>query len=237
MIWYFICDGDVQYKQHDDGRIAPLTADKDDKVNKIIELHKEHPELNLVIHAGDLLDKGNDTKSFEKFKSEYVHTIEKDDLKLLMCAGNHDTYVSFPYLCKPVFKYLKKKYDTTFAPFCWKYSGCYKRIHNGINFISMGVYPKNLRWLKNNLPSKEEPVIIFYHYNTADNPFSDWWSASEKEKFYDVIKDHNILMLHNGHWHHSGITEWKEIKEVHGSGGTVALIKMEGTKISEITFH
>lgn len=232
--WYLICDGDVQYKTHDDGRIGPKTDNKIDKLNRIIELKKElKDKLNIVIHAGDLLDKGDNIEAFKKFKNEYVKNIENNNLELLLCPGNHDTYIDkFPY-CKPVLKYLRKKYNGNYH-IDFNKSCCYKLKRNNIYFICCGIYPKNLSWLKKNLPKKNEPVIIYYHYNTAINPYCDWWTANEKNKFYNVIKEHNILLIVNGHYHYSGINEWKNITEVRGSGSKLVLIEFEDTKINNI---
>jgi len=239
MEWYFVCDSDVQYKIHNNGKISPISDNKINKINTIIDLQKQFgSKLDLVLHTGDLINLGDDMKSFDVFKKEYVKVIETNNLKLLMCPGNHDSYIKyFPY-CKPVFKYLKNKYNCKYNLIMdWNKACCYKVKHNGIYFISMGIYPKNLVWLTNNLPNKDEPIIIFYHYNTADNPFSDWWTNTEKENFYNTIKNHNILLIVDGHWHQSGKNEWKGIPEVRGAGSKVALVKVINNTINNITFH
>ena len=112
-----------------------------------------------------------------------------------------------------------------------EHSGCYTKRKNNILFISLGVYPKNLKFLKKNLPGDTTaPVIIFYHYNTVNEPHSDWWSDEEKENFYQVIKDSNILAIINGHIHLSYKKKWRGFTMLNGGGSRLVRMNMEGDK-------
>jgi UDP-2,3-diacylglucosamine pyrophosphatase LpxH len=134
-----------------------------------------------------------------------------------------------------VMKYIKNKYNATYSWSDYSMSGCYTYTHNGVQFISLGVYPKNLKWLASVLPAdKSQPLVIFYHFNTDKNePFGDWWKEEEKLAFYEAIKEHNVLLIINGHWHTSRITTWNNIKIVHCAGNPF-VIKMADQQVKEI---
>ncbi len=93
----------------------------------------------------------------------------------------------------------------------------------------MGVYPKNLDWLKNELNeiTNDTPIVFIFHYVIADNvPYNDWWTNDEKEDFYNVIKNYNVILICNGHDHETRIDNWKNIPCVIGSGdNSFALLK------------
>jgi len=198
--------------------------------------------LEVVVSAGDLTDHGwgkslcfrKQDDEFTPFIENFVNPLEKMGLRILLCGGNHDTYVKFPYIHKPVLQYIKEKYNSTYYHFDHNKSNCYKREIHGITFISMGVYPKNLKWLSENLPNdKSSPVIIFFHYNFLDDEaHSGWWKEIEKQEFYNVIKDHNISGIMHGHIHTTSVKKWNGIPVFNGSSpNTPLLIKFEDDKI------
>ena len=117
------------------------------------------------------------------------------------------------------------------------YSGCYTYTRNNILFISLGIYPTNLKFLRKHLPkNKNYPIIIFYHYNTIKEPFSDWWSDKEKEQFYQVIKDYNILAIINGHLHSSYRKIWKGFTMLNAGGKKLLRMNMEDDKFIDVNF-
>lgn len=229
MKWSLLLLSDLHYEEKKDGSVG-MRDPKRFNLKKIKELQKTK-NLEIVVSAGDMtnygrngtsfcgLDKKNNVDEYGEFIREFVNPLENMGLQLLLCPGNHDTYVKWPYINKPVLKYIKKKYKSTYQHIDFYKSNCYKREIHGISFISMGIYPKNLSWLRKNLPiDKSRPIIIFFHYNIIDSePYSNWWSVVEKIKFYDVIKDFNIKAIFHGHIHATYAKEWRGIPVYNGS--------------------
>jgi Icc-related predicted phosphoesterase len=211
---------------------------------------KDEHNVQMVISAGDLTEYGTDGKSFlccRKHKEDeltpmikkWVEPIENAGIEVLLTIGNHDTYTGHPYFYKPVFQYIKKKHNATYYPWIWmKYSGCYTYTRNNILFISLGVYPKYLKFLRKHLPKdKNYPIIIFYHYNTVDKEaYSDWWNDKEKEQFYQVIKDYNILAIINGHIHATYEKKWKNFTMLNAGGSKLIRMNMENDKFIDVNF-
>lgn len=200
----FLVDSDLHFRHH-------ITDYKKNHVEKIIkECDKE--KIDALICPGDLTNNGwdgshllcwkygGDVDQLKPLKEEYVKPLEKH-LPVYLCHGNHDKYVPRPYIHHGVLDYIKKKYGGL----------RYSFDINDIHFICLGLYPDEdgLRFLKNDLiKNTNKNVIIFFHYNLVGS-YSDWWSNSEKEDFYDTIKNYKIIGLLVGHHHISKVDNWK----------------------------
>lgn len=240
--WYILLDGDTHYGDSIYKNEAIPRSGKIISPSLINKINREYP-LDMIIHTGDLCSHGFDNKcifplcciknrnvdEFGGFLQNYYYPITNEGYKIYLTPGNHDTYVQWPYYKKPVFKFIESEFGATYNMFNWKNSGCYSYCYNGIFFINMGVYPKNLNWLKNELNeiTKDTPIVFIFHYVIADNvPYNDWWSNAEKEDFYNVIKNYNVILICNGHDHETRIDNWKNIPCVIGSGdNSFALLK------------
>ncbi len=91
-----------------------------------------------------------------------------------------------------------------------------------LHFICLGKYPDKsaIKFLKNDLKSnKDSKIVIFFHYNLTGK-WSDWWS--EKERFYNVIKDYNIKAILVEHAHISRTSEWKDYLVVSAGSKKIA---------------
>lgn len=235
MKWYFACESDLHFGQSG-------TSIKPFSVGKLINENAKQ-KIDFVICDGDLTDTASDgcccSKSVNELSNyidNYVAPLEINGIQVKATIGNHDINRQ-KHPCANVMKYIRNKYNATYSWTDPDMSGCYSFMHNGVQFISLGVYPKNLNWLKSVLPvDRKNPIVIFYHYNTYKNePFGDWWTETEKLAFYDIIKNYNVLTIVNGHWHTSCITDWNGIRIIHGAH-TIALVEMDDAQLSKITF-
>jgi len=244
MKWSIVLSSDLHFGSLKSESGIDIRADKKEQVKNILEMKDEH-NVEIVISVGDLTEYGTDGNSWcscrkmvddelTPLKEKWVKPLEDNNIKVLLGIGNHDSYTGHPYCSKPVFKYIKNKHNATYYPWVGKnYSGCYTYTKNNILFICMGIYPKNLRFLRNHLPkNKDNPIIIFYHYNTiSDEPHSDWWKTNEKEDFYQVIKDRNIVAIINGHIHATYHKTWSNFPMLNGGGGKLLRMNMEDDKM------
>ena len=219
--WFFICDSD-QHFTCASGDEDNYTTRKGDYFAKFATLKNIYnPELLLC--PGDCTDHGADNlfncfcqkeskfgDEVQVFINQWVNKIERLGIRVMVSPGNHDVNKSkYPNLA--LLKYVRDRYHATYNWFVTKNSGCYTFVHNGILFISMGVYPTNLSWLKKNLPSdKNIPIVFFYHYNIE----SDWWTDAEKTAFYETIKEHNVKLIINGHAHVTRKSVWNNIPTI-----------------------
>ncbi len=247
--WSIVLSSDLHFGSLKSVSGIDIRKDKKDQVKQIIEMKDEH-NVQMVISAGDLTEHGVDGKSFfccrkntedqlNPMIKKWVEPIENAGIDVLLTIGNHDTYTGHPYFYKPVFQYIKKKHNATCYPWIWmKYSGCYTYTRNNILFISLGVYPKYLKFLRKHLPKdRNYPIIIFYHYNTVDKEaYSDWWNDKEKEQFYQVIKDYNILAIINGHIHATYEKKWKNFTMLNAGGSKLIRMNMENDKFIDVNF-
>lgn len=183
-------------------------------------------DAEFVIITGDLTDNGydgshlgciqygGDEDQVSPFIKHYVKPIKDAGKGVYMCAGNHDrgkkTWKISIY--SPINNLIRKEYgglNYTFEK-------------QGLKFVCCDKYPKKLKWLKKQLVNPFQPTIIFFHYNLV-GPFSNWWSEKSKDKFYNVVKDCNIIALLFGHHHISKIGTWKGITTI-SSANSFSLI-------------
>lgn len=243
--WHVLLDGDNHFGDsvNSDGIVLPRSG-KNYSPSIFNKIKLEY-DFDFIINSGDLTCSGYDAKPIYPFwwkkngdvdeygalMKDYCNKLDDLGLKYYLTVGNHDTYVQSPYFRKPVFKLVKDKYNATNKTFLWegckltmngwKHSGCYKFVKNDIVFINMGVYPKNLDWLKKQLKNINHnvPIVFIYHYTTPNNvQFSDWWTDDEKDDFFSIIKKHNVILICNGHFHSNVLYHWHGIPCVTGSG-------------------
>ncbi len=97
----------------------------------------------------------------------------------------------------------------------------------GVHFVQLNVYPGDTqeaefslsflkRDLKENLQHSNKPIILFHHYG-FDGYSDDWWSNEERQTYYDVIKNYNVVAIFQGHQHDFFHLVWKGI-DVFSSG-------------------
>lgn len=210
-------------------------------VNKIINLCETN-DITAVITAGDLTDHGYDNKNSclccrpngehdetSGFIEQYYKPIKNINNNLLLCAGNHDTYTTFPYR-KPIFNFIKREYGDLY----------YSKIINGVLFCCCHIYPtRDIRnWLDNQLKQNDKPTVIFFHYNLTGE-YSDWFPENDKNEFLTVINKYknNIMCILTGHWHTSNQSNWNGFKTFIASSFETGLITLNtDTKECSIQF-
>jgi predicted phosphodiesterase len=218
----FAVDSDIHYDSNG------CRADKSDNVENIISSAGDlSNRVEFEIICGDLTNHGTDgtTTCFfwgrDKSKNQdEVGMFVNDYLKpvltrmpVYLCAGNHDQYVPFPYLNKPVFNLIKAMHNDIMYSFD----------HKGVHFVCCHIYPdsKVLKWLAADLKRYvsvfDTPVIIYFHFN-LQGPYSNWWSDIEKENFYQTIKSYNVRGILCGHIHETRMYTWKGIPVITAGG-------------------
>lgn len=204
----------------------------ENNVAKIVA-ENDKGKIDALICPGDLTDMGWDGSHLFCWNyggtqdqlgaliSQYVTPLDKIT-KVYLGPGNHDTYVPWPYVTHPVLKYIKKRHGDI------RYTFDIENLH----FICVGIYPdqKGIQFLKSNLSTKKRNVI-FFHYN-LEGPFSDFWTAAEKDVFYKTIKDHDILCIIIGHQHVSRTSNWKGYTVVSAAGSKIAKCEYDVKKDS-----
>ena len=150
--------------------------------------------------------------------------------KLFLGIGNHDTYWSSFFEPGPtkMLRFIKKTYGD------YNYSYNISTMH----FINLSLCP-SFRELKGIEPSmtflakdlrdnvnKTKPIVIFFHYPIHGH-MSDWWSKFEKDVFYNIIKDYNVVLIACGHSHKSAKYEFrdKKIPVILAAGSEFAQVK------------
>ena len=195
------------------------------------EIKKSHPgrivksSASIVIVTGDLTDDGRNGAKINlgltKFRyggrrnqlkslmTNYVTPIEESGKKVYLCSGNHDKgkQILKVFRNQPVRRAIRQRHG----------ANTYAVEHEGLRFLIMGKYPKELIWLSNQLREhSDSPHIIAFHYN-LQGKYSDWWPDAVKDRFYKIIKDYRIVAILVGHTHISDVSVWQGIQVITSS--------------------
>ena len=152
-----------------------------------------------VLHAGDVTDMGLETQ-WKQFEQLYGQTGKEGLLKfpIFETFGNHDTNMPLG----PVTGHIAKRHGST----------AYSWDEGALHIATLGKYPDGpvVDWLKKDLAKvgTRRPVLLYLHYG-LEGPFSDWWSAAEKDAFAKAIEGYNVIGILHGHYHMSGKYQWK----------------------------
>lgn len=247
MVFSFLIDSDIQYG-HD--KPEKIRNDKINNVEFITNFIKNSKnsiyEPRFLMITGDLTEHCSDGKKIFNYKfggitnemtpliNEYLKPMSTL-LPLKLIPGNHDFYIDgsrWPFFHKPVLSYIRKNHNlnTLKNIFSSTFSDIGDVVYSfdieDVHFCACDIYPneKVLKWLRTDLEkNNDKRIIIFQHYN-FDGPYSDWWTMDEKKKFYDVIKNYNVVLLIEGHHHFSSEGSFMGIKTVNSGGRGFGLI-------------
>lgn len=222
-----------------------------------------------VVDPGDLLDKGYDPANAAEKWAEWVEHYGLDGtdgvlgFPVLEGVGNHDSSATFSIPRQEIRKRnMIRKGITEVSADGLHYSWDWDHLHcintnlfpgDGPDDV-MNVSPANhnpegaLQFLKDSLAkhvgTSGRPVIVFTHYGPVGG-MSDWWTPESKERFYEAIKDYNVICIFNGHSHGVDFPMWKGIQTIHcgaaarpdSGGGDFMVIRVTETELSAISLR
>ena len=146
---------------------------------------------------------GGQDNQLGKLINDFVTPLVNAGKPTYLIQGNHDTYNGAHRY--PVADYVRRRHGELY----------YIVERGGVIFAFLDVYPTgNIRsWLWGELnrrraTEKRTPIVFFTHYNLCD-AYSDWWPNDDKEAFYSLFKDANVLGIFVGHNHTSYTYTWK----------------------------
>ena len=191
-----------------------------------------------VVFNGDLLDNGsgpNAEDSWEEFVHDYGLTGEDGRLVFPVYEGfgNHDGGPAKSYNRNQIKQRNKTRVGVTeTSENGMHYSWDWDELHLvQLNLFGgdgpgdvMNVSGPNhdpalaLSFLKSDLAKyvgkSNKKVIVFQHFPWVGG-MSDWWTPAAKDRFYEVVKDYNIVALINGHSHGASFIPWKGLLTIH----------------------
>ena len=244
MVLTFIVDSDLQVGYNNYDHIRREKTENAD----LIKSRLEKGDIKALIVTGDLTQNSADGKSFLFYKyggetdqmtplfDEYINPL-KNSINMYFVPGNHDYYVSgsrWPYIHRPALQYVRNhhKLPLNFWPDIGDtvYSFDLKG-DNGelIHFCACDIYPsaKVLKWLKNDLKNnKDKKIVLFHHYNMSGS-FSNWWKNEEKDNYYNLIKDFNVILILEGHSHNNSVYKYKDIPVVRAAGAGFMVVTID----------
>ncbi len=248
---YFVVDADPQvgYDQAKNDDMPDQVRIAKQNNPDIIKRLQRNYDIKFLIVCGDLTENGSDGQSqcmpccvpnkygdqLDIFLDTYYNPI-RQRVPIYLCPGNHDNDVKWPYVRKPVMKYISDQhgglnyfFDRDTNSSVYEESETYI-----IRFVCCGIYPdkKCLEWLeKDVLNGSVDSYIFFFHY-PVKGLWADWWTDDEKDAFYQTIKKVKTIAILTGHHHKNRGGSWHNIPFIVAGGKGLALCNVENNEVS-----
>lgn len=163
------------------------------KVNKVVP-----NALGLVI-TGDLTEYGQ-----EKEWARFLEVFGKSKIPLYEMVGNHDKVAKGPWVEQQV----SARHQTEARFYSWDWADLHLIAlqegpdDDGLAFLEKDLAPFDRRY----------PLVIFFHL-AIRGPWStgNWFDEHYKERFYDLVKDRNVVAIFHGHHHATDYYQWHGI--------------------------
>lgn len=201
-----------------------------DQFKNVVALNKL--TLDGVAIVGDVFDRQSEA-AIHLFKKRYEKGNGDSSLhaQLYIGLGNHDVNP----VCSDEKQNLHERASTLqyvdsllnemvkngLIKSLHKPTRCYSFDLNGIHFVQTQTWAGDttlgkggLQWLESDLKKNEKkklPVIILMHYS-FDESDSRWMSKVDRDSLYQILKEHKILAIFNGHDHKPSLSDWNGIK-------------------------
>jgi cytolysin (calcineurin-like family phosphatase) len=96
---------------------------------------------------------------------------------------------------------------------------------DGVHFLNLGVRPggderpynphQSLAFLRaelsNRVGDSGAPVILVHHFGFDAAHSLNWWTDREREQYYDLIRNYNVVAIFHGHNHECEFYKWRGI--------------------------
>ena len=225
----FLMTGDSEYNSPVDAQRCEFVIDEMNHVQGTM-----HPQAGLgpiqnilgVLLAGDVTlnsTTGNSfsTPEFVQFVTQYGLNGNDGELNYPVYEGygNHDYWTNDPsgvqswplYGDKPVLEAIKSRHGSLHYSWDW----------GMFHMVNLNLYPgttdqsgNSLAFLQQDLADKVgnsgKPVIIYHHYGFDDFGLQ-WWTDDERQAYFNVIKNYNVIAIFSGHKHWKVFGTWNGI--------------------------
>lgn len=248
----FLVTGDSEYHSPEDATRCEFVINEMNAVQG-----KQHPYTSLgkidnvlgVLLAGDITlnsTTGNSfsTPEFIEFETQYGLKGGDGDLNYPVYEGygNHDYWTNdasgiqnWPlYGDKPVLEAIAHRHGSL----------CYSWNWGMFHIVNLNLYPGNtdqashsLDFLKSdlqaNIGNSGNPVILYHHYGFDDFGLQ-WWTDDERQAYFDVIKNYNVIGIFSGHKHWSVWGTWNGLNVYTGPAANGRRAGYPGFMVVEI---
>ena len=173
-----------------------------------------------VIHLGDITNDGKEPQ-WNAFVRDFGLTGENRlAYPVFELFGNHDGGAE-----QPVRKGILERHRVRPGLVARSANGVHRSWEwEGIRFIdlnisvgtttrpydpqdSLGFLQEELARLKD----PRQPLILLQHFGFDKRHGLPWWPEAWRVKYYDTIKDYNVVGIFHGHDHQTDIFRWKDI--------------------------
>ncbi|GAA4865794.1 metallophosphoesterase family protein [Paenibacillus vulneris] len=209
----------------------------------IRKAYSNHPEAKFILHAGDLVDRGDaDEQWGEWFKAGgWLNGM----VPSIMTPGNHEYEKIVPGAKKGLSQYWRPQFALPENGPAGLEETVYYTDHQGMRIISLNTNTKFVKldaqvaWLEQVLANNPNQwtVMTFHHPIFANSPDRD--NAEVREKLLPLIEKYNVDLVLQGHDHSYARGQISSLpagtNDKSSKSGTVFVVSFAGTHMKELS--
>jgi acid phosphatase type 7 len=164
--------------------------------------HRRHPDVDFILLAGDLVDRGNERTNWDHFflRADGVF----DRVPLMPCVGNHEYLDMGPRLYRAFFELPRngpKGIDPDLVYYFECGDACVAVLDSTIAVFDPIQARRQAEWLDATLENTEAPwkFVLFHHPVYPSHPWRD--TPALREHWVPIFDKHHVDLVLQGHDH------------------------------------
>jgi hypothetical protein len=164
--------------------------------------HARHPDVDFVLLAGDLVDRGNERTNWDHFflRAEGVF----DHVPLMPCVGNHEYLDMGPRLYRAFFELPRNGPSGIDAGLVYHFEcgdACFAVLDSTLAVSDPGQAQRQADWLDTTLRESAASwkFVLFHHPVYPSHPWRD--TPVLRERWVPIFDKHHVDLVLQGHDH------------------------------------
>lgn len=194
---------------------------------------RRHPEIDFLVIAGDLVDRGNERTNWDHFFLRAAGAFDR--VPVMTCAGNHEYLDVGPRLYRAFFELPRNGPPQIESDLVYSFesgAACFAVLDSTLAVCDPAAARRQAEWLDATLARSRASwkLVIFHHPVYPSHPWRD--TPALREHWVPVFDKHHVDLVLQGHDHAYLRTHpLRGHRRVDRSGqGTVYVIAVSGDK-------
>jgi 3',5'-cyclic AMP phosphodiesterase CpdA len=194
---------------------------------------RRHREVDFIIMAGDLVDRGNERTNWDHFFLRAAPVFDR--VPVMTCAGNHEYLDVGPRLYRAFFELPHNGPEGIASDLVYSFesgNGCFAVLDSTLAVCDSGAARRQAKWLDGIFERSRATwkLVVFHHPVYPSHPWRD--TPALREHWVPVFDKHRVDLVLQGHDHaYLRTYPLRAHRRAEGPGqGTIYVIAVSGDK-------
>jgi acid phosphatase type 7 len=195
--------------------------------------HRRHPDVDFLLLAGDLVDRGNERTNWDHFFLRAAGVFDR--VPLMPCVGNHEYLDMGPRLYRAFFELPRNGPEGINSDLVYHFEcgdACFAVLDSTLAVSDPCQARRQAEWLDTTLQSTKATwkFVLFHHPVYPSHPWRD--TPALREHWVPIFDKHHVDLVLQGHDHaYLRTYPLRNHRRVDGAGaGTIYVIAVSGDK-------